>query len=170
MAATADTGFGLALFLVALPALIPLLPFGSTLVGLMLVLVGIQMAIGMKQPWLPACLRAFVFSEKASILLRLHGLRWAKRIERVTRPRWPFCTGRIGSAGVALLTITSGVILVLPLPFLNTIPALGIMLMALGLANRDGVFVVAGYIVCLGLLVAVAASPGLLMHALNRFG
>ena len=40
-------------------------------------------------------------------------------------------------------------LLPLPIPFSNTIPAWGILLIAGGLLERDGVFIIAGYVATL---------------------
>jgi hypothetical protein len=48
-------------------------------------------------------------------------------------------------------------LLPLPVPFSNTIPAWAIMLMAGGLLERDGLFILAGYITALGAIVFFGA-------------
>jgi hypothetical protein len=168
--AAADRGFGLLLFVVAFPAIVPLLPPGASMVvGILAILVAVQMLFGRSTPWMPARLRRFTFSAAASESLRRHGVRWAKRIEGASRPRWPALTGRIALVPVALLVIANGVVLFLPLPFLNTAPALAIMVIGLGLFNRDGVFVLGGMAGCLVIAAIVALSPALVMRSLDAF-
>lgn len=166
----AGSGYGLGLFLIALPAIVPLLPPGASMVvGLLIILVSVQMLVGLERLWLPSRVRNYAFSEKASQSLRLHGYKWAKRIEKISHARWEFMTGRFGAILVTIPMIGIGVVLFLPLPFLNTLPALAIMSIGLGIANRDGVFVMAGLAVCLGILTVAAMSPGLMQHAMSWF-
>jgi hypothetical protein len=61
--------------------------------------------------------------------------------------------------GLALTA--GGVLLLFPLsfiPFSNTLPALAVMLLALGMLQRDGYFILAGYV---ALLVTVLYFGGL---------
>ncbi len=56
---------------------------------------------------------------------------------------------------VATVLLVLGVILLSPLPFLNTLPALSALILGVGLLNRDGVFLLVGVLV--GVLLAVLA-------------
>ena len=68
-----------------------------------------------------------------------------------------------------LAIVFSGVLLMLPLgliPFSNTLPALAILSMAIGLSQRDGLFVLGGYVMMVltviyfGVLAALAVAAG----------
>jgi hypothetical protein len=48
---------------------------------------------------------------------------------------------------VALVATIIAVVLVLPIPFANLLPAIALCLFALGLARQDGVMVLGGYAV-----------------------
>lgn len=168
--ASADRGFGLALVFVAFPALIPFFPPGASMVvGLLVIVVAIQMLLGRRQLWLPSRALDYVFSERATRALVAQGEKWEQRFRRVTKPRLGFMTGRLASAFVAVPTIGIGVALFLPLPFLNSLPAIAVITIGIGLAKRDGLLVLLGTAVCLGILVALAAMPGLLMQGLRWF-
>jgi hypothetical protein len=59
----------------------------------------------------------------------------------------------------------------LPIPFANALPALGIMLMAIGITVRDGFVILAGLAVAIGGLVTVAlVSWGIIVVILTTFG
>ena len=73
--------------------------------------------------------------------------------------------GRVN--GLAL--IFGGVLLMAPLgliPFSNTLPAFGILLLAVGMSQRDGLVVLAGY----GMLVATVIYFGALAWAAYAAG
>jgi hypothetical protein len=138
----------LLLVLLALPFCTPIpLPGLSTPFGLVVALIGLRLALGMK-PWLPQKLLNTelppgFFGKLIQFTRRLVGI-----FEKLLRPRWLALTDTealrrlhalaICIAGLALL-------LPLPIPFTNTFPAWAILLIACGLLERDGLFVLAGH-------------------------
>lgn len=150
----AERGFGLLLILLALPTMIPILPPGaSAVVGAMYALLGLQMLLGLPHPWLPRQVRRYTLSPRVVAGLQVRGVAFMERLERFSRPRWTFFEQQPALRFVALLTIAVGTVLFLPLPFMNTIPALGLMMIGIGLINRDGLFILLGSLLSLGLLL-----------------
>ena len=86
------------------------------------------------------------------------------------RPRWLWLTSTPALNSVHGVAIVGGVlVLMAPLvlvPFANTLPALGIILLSLGMAERDGVVIGLGYAITLfaavfvGSLLYLAWSAG----------
>ena len=65
-----------------------------------------------------------------------------KRAERLSHPRWqPLAEPE---RVLALVCLYLSAVLLLPLPFFNAPPAVCLALLAWGMVQRDGVFVVAG--------------------------
>lgn len=160
----AERGFGLLLVVVALPTLIPILPPGASgVVGMVYIALGVQLAIGLPYPWLPRRVRSYQLSARVVSSLRRRGVSLMERIERVSKPRWLFIENVIALRFLALLIVANGIILFLPLPFMNTVPALGIMAIGIGLLNRDGVFLLLGGFVSLSMVGVVATSTHLLL-------
>lgn len=150
----AERGFGLLLTLLALPTMIPILPPGaSAVVGAMYVLLGLQMLLGLPHPWLPRRVRRYSLSPRVVTGLQTRGVAFMEKLERFSRPRWAFFEQQPALRFVALLIIAIGMVLFLPLPFMNTIPALGLMMIGIGLINRDGLFILLGSLLSLGLLL-----------------
>ena len=140
-------GAGALLLLLAVPAFLPIpLPTGIP-AGIAAALIGAQLAIGMKQPWLPAWLGRFRLrrDQVAQGIARL--FRVLRRLGLRLRRRMPRAVGVEGAprplAGMVL--VGCGIVLVLPVPFGNQLPSLAIAAIGLGLLRRDGVFVLAGY-------------------------
>jgi len=163
----ADRGFGLLMLVLGLPMLIPVLPPGSsTVVGPIYAAFAIQMLRGSGRPWLPAPLRERVLSPRTVQLLRDRGLPMIRALERWSRPRgfWP--GERIGVRIVAVAMLLMGLILLGPFPFLNTPPAVAVMLLGVGLLNRDVLFLLAGLVVAAASLAILLLTVGLLVGLL----
>ncbi|MBT9171656.1 MAG: hypothetical protein DDT21_00024 [Syntrophomonadaceae bacterium] len=153
MSRIAERGFGMLLVLLALPTLVPVLPPGSAAtIGLIYTFIGFQMLLGRKYPWLPQRIRDFRLSENAARKLRERGVSFFKNLERFSRARWLFMETALMLRLVALTIILMGFILFTPLPFMNTIPALAVMILGTGLLNRDGLFLLIGLVLSFSLL------------------
>jgi hypothetical protein len=172
-------GFALFILLFSLPFCTPIaLPMLSIPFGVVIMFLGLRIAFGRK-PSLPA----FILSKRVdyAILDRIIivGLKLCKWMEKVARPRmhflqrWPGMINLIGF-GIA----SGGLQLLLPLPPLiplsNTLPAISVVLLTAGLIERDGVFVVCGYIlniaswIYFGVMFAVLG--GGIRHIFHWFG
>ena len=165
----ARRGFGLFMIVLALPTLIPILPPGSAaIIGLLYILLSLQMLFGKDEPWLPKRLSRYRLSARAIAALRTRGIPFLRRIERFSRPRPIRLDDRVVSRGVALVVLLLGVILLTPLPFLNTLPALAVLFMGIGLLNRDRVFIAAGLLLTVVVLLAIGFGLGTLYALINR--
>ncbi|WP_343055283.1 exopolysaccharide biosynthesis protein [Azospirillum oleiclasticum] len=140
-----DRAFGMMLLLLAIPNVIPM-PGLSTAVGIPMILLGAQMAAGMRQPWLPRRLASVGFDRDAflGVVRRVHP--HVARVERHLRPRLPQFTEALAERLLGLVIIVLAGVLSLPIVFGNLPPAVGIGLIALGLIERDGAFVLAGLV------------------------
>lgn len=165
----ARRGFGLLMIVLALPTLIPVLPPGSAaFIGLLYILLSLQMLFGRDEPWLPARLSRFRLSARTITALRSRGVPFLRRVERFSRPRPLLVDERIASRVVALVVLLLGIVLLTPLPFLNTLPALAVMLMGIGLLNRDGMFIAAGLLITTAVLLIIGFGIGTLYALFNR--
>jgi hypothetical protein len=158
-----DRAFGALMFLFAAPNLIPLLPPGtSAIFGLPLIVISVQLAIGRPWLWLPQWLarQSFRRSDLKAVLDRV--LPALRRVERLLSPRLVFLFGPVGDRTIGIICLILAVILFLPIPFVNFVPALSIALFALAIVQRDGVLA----LVALVFSVATIALLASLSHAL----
>ncbi len=139
----------------AFPNVLPAPPGLSGALGLPLLYLSFQMMMG-RLPWLPKFIgeRSMPRERFAQLVARLGP--WLARAERLLRPRWSFLVGPGAEKGLGALCLVLAAVLALPIPFGNMLPALAICLIALGVLERDGVWVVAGSVVGLASLVLVA--------------
>ena len=150
-----DRGFHLMLLLIALPFVGPVpLPGFSIPFGLVVAVLGSALVFG-HQPWLP---RRFLQLELPPRFLRkllLGTARIMEFIERFLRPRWGFVASNAVFTKVAGLFIAaSGLFLMLPLPLplSNSLPAWTVIFLAAGALGRDGLFFFIG---CVSFVVSV---------------
>ncbi|MGV3651345.1 MAG: exopolysaccharide biosynthesis protein [Devosia sp.] len=87
----------------------------------------------------------------------------ARLIGRFSRPRIGLLAGEGARRFLALFIIAVSLPMVLPIPFINAVPNVGIAVICVSRINRDGLGVVIGMaIACLGLALAGGAIWGVL--------
>lgn len=163
----AQRGFGVIMIILALPTMIPVLPPGSAaFIGLVYIVLAAQMLIGLQRPWLPARVRRYQMSARAVQALQQRGIPFLRRIEQFTHPRQLWMPDAILTRVVAIAVLLLGIVLFSPLPFLNTPPALTVLILGIGLLNRDPIFLVGGLALTAGILAVAGAAVSALMRSL----
>lgn len=141
-------GIAMLLMLLALPFCFIPIPGLSTPFGFAIMVIGIRIA-GRKTPWLPQfILRRTLSADQLQTVLK-SALRLAKVMEKVVRPRWYFLHHWPGSRTIIGVNIAAGgalLLLPLPIPFSNTLPAWAIVFLTAGMMERDGFVVLVGHI------------------------
>lgn len=141
-------GYVLLVLLLCLPFCTPIpLPGLSTPLGLMIALIGLRLALGQK-PWLPARLLDQPLPPATFRKVFAATRRLVLGMEKLLRPRllWLCGTPRREQLHALPLVICAALLLLpLPVPFSNTIPAWAIIFLCGGLLERDGIFILAGY-------------------------
>jgi hypothetical protein len=148
--------------ILAVPFLLPMtIPGMSTVLGLPMLLIGFAVMVS-SVPWLPERLlrHSLPAPTVRGVLQKVRG--WAERFEHLVRPRWLALTGGRGvNALNGALVLVAVVLLMAPIPlvpFVNSIPALAIVLLCFGMAERDGIVIALGYFTT---VVAAAYVGGL---------
>jgi hypothetical protein len=138
-----DDGLLLLTIFLTLVFLIPVsIPGVSTAFGAAILLVGVS-RLRNKPLWLPARLRARSIPTARLRPALERGLSWVRRLERVSRPhRLPrLAHGRGVEVVNDVAFILAALLLMAPfgfVPFSNTLPALALLLFAVGFLQRDG--------------------------------
>lgn len=131
------------LLLFAFPNILPMPPGTSGILGLPLVYLSFQMMLG-QRPWLPRFIaqRSLPRTEFAAILSR--SAPFLVRAERLLSPRIPPLSAPLAVRLAGGLCLGLSVVLLLPIPLGNMLPALAIAILALGVLERDGLWIIAG--------------------------
>lgn len=143
------------LLLIALPFCTPVpLPGLSTPFGLVIAFIGLRIACGLA-PWLPDRLLAVRLPAKWLPRLFRVAARPVRWIERFLRPKFSFLVLTPAFRqlhGAVICACGMLLLLPLPIPFTNMIPAIAVVLLACAMLEADGRFSIAGGICFLGAL------------------
>ena len=143
-----DRGFGP---LLLMPALIALLPTGAipgvpTLCGITLFFICSQVAIGKTSPWLPTFIKNKEVSTNKLDSAVEKAKPYAQRAEKLLKPRLTFLSHTPSKNIIAAYCAIASLCMI-PLevlPFAVALPAFALCVTALGVTNRDGVFLIIG--------------------------
>ncbi|HEY0489661.1 MAG TPA: exopolysaccharide biosynthesis protein [Telluria sp.] len=153
--AMGDRAIGALLFVFAVPNTLPMPPGMSAVLGAPLLFLAAQLTFGMR-PWLPA-----IISKRSMSRLDFLGMvgrisPWLQRAEKLLRPRCSILALPPVEYAVGLVCLLLAIVLTLPIPMGNMLPALSISLFALGLLARDGWAIVTGLLAALVSAVVVS--------------
>jgi hypothetical protein len=140
--------FGIALLFFALPSALPFsaVPGISFIFSLPIALFACQMMFGRKTLWLPKVIAERPIHKK-TISKVIHGaVPYLTKIEYFLKPRWAFMTSRFMEIINGLIIFCLALFLMLPIPLSNFIFAILLIIFSLGLVEKDGLFLVIGYI------------------------
>lgn len=141
-------GSAMLLVLLALPFCFVAIPGLSIPFGIAICCIGARMMIG-REPWLPRSILHRRLSTARSHQLLTGAIKLARMLESFVRPRFGFLHAgpimpRVTGLGIVIASL--GLMLPLPIPFSNSIPAWAVVLLAIGTMEKDGLCVLLGYL------------------------
>lgn len=134
---------GALLFIFAVPTALPMPPGVSAVVGAPLLFLSAQLALGMR-PWLPKFITDRSLSRVDFEKVVTTTAPWLARAENIMRPRLELVAQGPAVHVIGLVALVMSIVLFLPIPLGNMLPSLAICIMALGVLERDGVWVLIG--------------------------
>lgn len=148
-----EQGLLLLCMILALPFLFPVsIPGVSTVFGIAIILIGIGVTLN-RLPWMPSGLRERQIAAERLLPVLRKGADALSRMERFVRPRMLFFTQTPAINHFnGFMVVASGVLLLFPfglIPLTNTLPGFAILFLAVGMLQRDGVFILLGYVFAL---------------------
>ena len=147
--------------ILTIPFLTPIpLPGVSTIFGAIIMLIAAGIILN-RLPWLPRqVLDRPISSEQLGKVMQ-RGSQLSAKIERFVKPRLSVLSATTTVNRVnGLLLLLGGTMLILPLPFIplsNMIPGYGILFLAIGMLQRDGLMILLGYLLNVATLLYFAA-------------
>ena len=159
------------MLLLGVPAL-PLPTGGATHVfEVIAVLLALQLIAGRDEVWLPRrwCRLELAGARSEKFIAGL--LRMIRRLERISRPRLRFLFGhRLTNAvfGLLVVAFSVGAFLAPPFTGLDTLPALGVVLLSLGVLLEDALVVAGALVVGVAGVVLEIALGSAVVGGLGR--
>jgi len=161
-----QTAFGMLLFVGVLPAFIPIPGLAGAISGPLVMLIGVQLLIGLRKPWLPAFLARRGPHRHTLSRFRDRLAPWLRRLERVVRPRMAWVLEHVvASAFTGLLLLLLGVMLALPIPFTNYLFGVLLLLFVCALLERDGALMLSAWLSGTVAVIIFGVLSGSLMQA-----
>ena len=160
--------FGPFLIAFSFPNMLPFPPGSSMVLGLPLLFIGWQMVAQRTEVWLPGVLRRRSISLARYRRLLNRALPWLRRTEALMRPRrWPFAIGA-GNRTLGLYVLLLALLIVIPVPFANWLPAVACFCAGVALTAKDGVWLGASAIlgmISLALFMAIVVITFMAVEA-----
>lgn len=150
--------FEVFLMLFSLPLIIPVPapPGYSTVFSLPLILFSIQFLCGHKTPWIPRFIGKRSIKRKTLRYILEKTIPFLHKVELFSKERFSIFNNPIGEKIYGIITLSSAILIAVPLPFTHSIPALGIVVLSFGILNRDGLISLLGVLIGLiGLFITI---------------
>lgn len=155
MEATGARAIGALILLFAAPNVLPTPPGTSSILGMPLVYLTAQLMLG-RLPWLPKFIseRSIYRADFIGMMDRAAPI--LARAEKLLKPRFSLLISAPAERVVGTICFILAMILLLPIPLGNMLPALAICLFAFGILEKDGLWIIAGGLVSAVALVIVS--------------
>lgn len=161
-----DKAFGVLLVILSLPSALPLpAPGYSTPLGILLAILSLQMIAFRERPSLPSFALRHKFSFAATRKFFEAAIKFLRRVEWLIHPRMKWIGRPAGRAALGWVTLIMSCLMILPIPFTNTFPAMVIFLIGVGLTEDDGLFALLSFILGLAAVALYAFVIWVLLTA-----
>ncbi len=163
-----DRGFAALLVLFAAINMLPLPPGTSLILGIPLIIISAQMALGRRSAWLPQFILNKSLTRNRFSTISSRVIPKLIRLERIVQPRyWPF-SRRHADKWIGTIAFVLAIAVTIPIPLGNWLPAFAIAILGVALSERDGVVLTAGLVlgaVSLAVIGGVLGAAGAIATA-----
>lgn len=137
---------GALMFIFAIITALPMPPGVSAIVGAPLVFLTAQLMLGINA-WLPRIITDRSLSRVDFHRVMKAASPWLARAEGIMKPRFEFLAKRPAVYFAGFVAFVMALLVLLPIPGANMAPSIAICIIALGLLERDGIWIVLGALV-----------------------
>ena len=160
VSALRDRSFAPLMVIFAAPNVFLFIPGSSVFTAVPLMFLAVQLILGRPDVWLPRFVADRAIERSSFERIVAVSVPYVERIERLARPRWWPTSYLLAERLIGAATLILAVFLFLPIPFANGLPALSIIMLALGLSERDGCWFAAGLLLT---LISAAFVTGMVL-------
>jgi hypothetical protein len=165
-----ERAFGMLMFIFAIPNVLPTPPGTSAILGLPLLYLSWRLLLGHQTVSLPRSIGARIIRQALVLKFKEKTTGFLRRFEWLLAPRlsW-FSRSDAAERAIGLVAFILSLILFLPIPAGNILPAAAIAVLALGLAARDGLAVLAGYALSAASVSVLVLLSGVIIATVKGF-
>lgn len=139
-------GFAFLLLMLALlNIVIFMIPFISLLFGLPMIILAAQLVLGLPAPMFPLIVQQRAIPRDALVQGLERVLAITDRTERFIRPRLRLLSGPLIDRAHGVFALVMAIMVALPIPLFNVPPSVALAMLAIGMLERDGVFIILAY-------------------------
>jgi hypothetical protein len=163
-------GSAMLLVLLALPFCFIAIPGLSTPFGIAICLIGACLAME-REPWLPRFIMSRRLSTTRLTQLLTGAIKVARQLEKFVRPRLAFLHAgpvMLRMIGLGIVIASLGLMLPLPIPFSNNIPAWAVVLLAIGMMEKDGLCVLLGHLTAVATWIFIGLTSVFAVGSFQR--
>ena len=154
---TRDVGelaFGLCMLIFALPNIVPFpMPGVSTITAIPMLYFSVQLMMRRKVVWLPPFIANRELKGERFKRMIEYVIPWVARFEKYSKPRLEMFATRRARAFAGFIITMLALLIALPVPFGNLVPAIAICILCLSIIEHDGVMMVVGWIATIVALI-----------------
>jgi hypothetical protein len=163
-----ESSFGTSLMFFAIPEVVPIpVPGLAAIVVVPTAVISAQMAMGHPQIKLPKFILKKQVPRRALAAAIRAILPFLEKAEKVAKPRWKWATTPLARRLLGLFIFILALSIAFPMPGFNMPQAISTFIIALGLAEDDGMLIAAGI---LGGLASLALLGGAVFGLFSLFG
>jgi hypothetical protein len=127
-------------------------PVGSTVPGLILAIMAVQLIVGRTEPVFPHFIMTRRLPTKQLLRLGDRAIHVLKYLEKAVHPRWPM-TFEVAKRAIGVMVLLLTIVLLLtPVPLSNVAPAMVISLISLAYIEEDGLLLSVGFLAAIILI------------------
>lgn len=168
----AEKSFAVTIMLLMIVPAIPLPTGGVTHVfEVITVLLAAQMVLGRRTIWLPERWQKRELGDAVTGKAIPFVVRWVQRVERISRPRWAWLFGRrwmLRLLGLLLMAFAIAAFLAPPFSGLDTLPAMGAVVVSLAIILEDVIVLGIGTVIGAGGIGLTLTIGTALVHLIRN--
>jgi hypothetical protein len=146
--------------------LLATIPVGSSVAGLILAVMAVQLISGRPEPVLPDFILTRRLPTKYLLRLGCPAIHILKYLEKAVHPRWPMIFEVAKRAVGVIILLLAIVLLLVPVPLSNVAPAMVISLISVAYVEEDGLLLSAAFLAAIILIgIGSAAVWGTIVGA-----
>lgn len=135
-----DRAFYIAILIFSLPNSLPIpgIPGFSTITGLPITFIALQLMVGRETIWLPHSIADKTFRKQSLGKMLKKALPSVIWLEKLLSPRWTLLTEGFSERVIGLMFVILSGVIALPIPGGNFLPGISMSLIALSMLEKDG--------------------------------